>query len=76
MIDAQRVAVVITRLVALYLIVRGLIGALAVFVFVGMAAGLGVAGMAAGSVAATVAGGIVLFLAAPVIARVVTFDMG
>ena len=75
MSDAWKVAVVITRLVALYVIVRGLIGALAVFVFGGMAAGLGVAGMAAGSVAAMVAGGLVLFFAAPFIARIVTFDM-
>lgn len=76
MSDIQKLAVVITRLVALYVIVRGLIGALAVFAFVGMSAGLGVAGMATGSVAAMVAGGVVLFFAAPVVARIVTFDLG
>ena len=75
MTEAQKVGVVIIRLVASYVVLRGLLGAIGVLAFSRLAMTMGMAGMAFTSVLLTVLGGVALFFAAPAISRLVTFDI-
>ena len=75
MTEAQKVGVVIIRLVACYIVLRGLMGAAGLLAFTRLAMTMGVAGMAVTSVLFTILGGVALFFAAPAISKLVTFDL-
>lgn len=80
MTEAQKTAAVIVRLLALYIVVRGGLGLIGLAAFERVVtergfADIGVTGMAVGSALTLLAAGAILFLGAPVVARVVTFDM-
>ncbi|UCC24449.1 MAG: hypothetical protein JSU98_12005 [Gemmatimonadales bacterium] len=75
MTEAQKTATVIVRLLALFLVLRGVVG-LAGFAALQRVVGeVGTTTMAIGAALALLGAGGVLFLGAPVLARLVTFDL-
>lgn len=75
MTESQKTAVVIIRLLALYLVVRGGLGILGFAAFEQLAGGLGSVGMALGSVLVIFAVGAGLWFVAPAVGRLVTHDL-
>lgn len=75
MTEAQKTATVIVRLLALFLVLRGVVG-LAGFAALQRVVGeVGTTTMAMGAALALLGAGGVLFLGAPMLARMVTFDL-
>ena len=70
-----REAPVIVRLIALYVGLRGVLGLVGFFALQRAMGAVGMMGMAGGAALTLVAAGAVLFLAAPILARAVTFDL-